>query len=150
VELAGDMCRHFTRPIFGRGQCYPDALPVLEALRSAGLKMAIVSNTPWGSPGALWREELSRLDLTTRVDVTVFCTDVGWRKPARPIFECALEHLQVDPQSCLFVGDHPHWDLAGPQALGMKAILIDRHGTLPNAEFEAIQNLDELRRKLQD
>jgi putative hydrolase of the HAD superfamily len=147
-DVAEGMCRRFSGPIFARGQRYPDALPVLQSLRSEGLRTAIVSNTPWGSPGALWREELDRLGLRAWVDATVFCTDVGWRKPARAIFECALERLQVESQDCLFVGDDPRWDLAGPRALGMEAILIDRHGTFPDAAGEAIHTFGELRSKL--
>jgi len=147
-NVAEGMCRRFSGPIFARGQRYPDALPTLESLRSDGVKTAIVSNTPWGSPGALWREELERLGLDACVDATVFCTDVGWRKPARAIFECALERLQVEPQNCLFVGDDPRWDLAGPRALGMEAILIDRHGMFSDAAGETIQTLDELRNTL--
>jgi putative hydrolase of the HAD superfamily len=147
-EVAGGMCRCFTRPIFARGQRYQDALPALQSLRSEGVRSAIVSNTPWGSPGSLWREELERLGLRTWVDATVFCTDVGWRKPASPIFERALERLQVEPQHCLFVGDDPRWDLVGPRALGMEAILIDRHRASPVAAGEAIQTLDELRIRL--
>jgi putative hydrolase of the HAD superfamily len=146
--VAEGMCRCFTRPIFARGQRYPDALLALERLRLAGIKTAIVSNTPWGSPGALWREELERLGLEASVDATVFCTDVGWRKPARAIFEYALERLRVEPLDSLFVGDDPRWDLAGPRALGMDAILIDRHGAFPDAAGGAIQTLDELGGKL--
>ncbi len=147
-DVAEGMCRCFSGPIFARGRRYPDAPPVLESLRSKSVKTAIVSNTPWGSPGALWREELARLGLDVWVDAAVFCTDVGWRKPARAIFEHALERLQVEPQDCLFVGDDPRWDLAGPRALGMEAILIDRHGVFPDVAGEAIQTLDELRGKL--
>jgi len=52
-ELLMTMCRHFMKPIFSRGRCYEDSLPVLRALRSKGLKTAIVSNTSWGSPAVL-------------------------------------------------------------------------------------------------
>lgn len=138
------MCRRFTRPIFACGRCYGDALPALQQLRVEGVKTALVSNTPWGSPGALWREELSRLGLSGWLDVVVFCTDVGWRKPASPIFERALELLGADPQDCLFVGDDPRWDLAGARAVGIPAILLDRRGGTAGVEEGSIQNLHEL------
>ncbi len=138
------MCRWFTQPIFARGRCYEDALPVLRQLRAEGVRTAIVSNTPWGSPGALWREELARLGLGAWVDAAVFCTDVGWRKPARPILERALGLLGVDPQDCLFIGDDPRWDLAGPRAMGMEAILIDREGVISEPAEESIRYLHEL------
>lgn len=143
-DLALAMCRRFLRPIFARGRCYEDTLPVLRELRSRGFKTAIVSNTPWGSPGALWREELVRLGLSDLVDAAVFCTDVGWRKPARRIFAFALETLHAAPHESLFVGDHPEWDIAGARGAGIDALLIDRYGNLQGADELAIRNLHEL------
>lgn len=144
LERTQAMCRRFTRPVFARGCCYEDALPVLQQLRAEGVKTALVSNTPWGSPGALWREELARLGLSGSLDIVVFCTDVGWRKPASPIFERALALLGADPQDCLFVGDDPRWDLAGARAVGIPAILLDRRGGTAGVEEGSIQNLHEL------
>ena len=138
------MCRRFMVPIFGRGWLYPDTLSTLEVLRDKGFKTAIVSNTPWGSPAALWRQEIECLGLRERVDVDVFCDDVGWRKPAPQIFEYALQKLGVEPRACLFVGDEPRWDLVGPRALGIEAVLIDRVGTMQVAGEEPIHSLDDL------
>jgi putative hydrolase of the HAD superfamily len=146
---AGELCRRFTAPIFARGQRYEDSLPTLQALRAGGRRLAVVSNTPWGSPGALWREELKRLGLDPWFDAVVFCTDAGWRKPASPIFQLAVDQLQVEPQDCLFVGDDPRWDLAGPQALGMDTCLIDRQGLGQETDGACIRNLHELMTVLQ-
>lgn len=125
-EVALKACRGFLGPIFARARVYGDVLPALGALRAQGVKTAIVSNTPWGSPAALWREEMARLGLAGAVDILVFCPDCGWRKPARPIFDHALGRLGTTPDRCIFVGDDPRWDVAGPEALGMEARLIDR------------------------
>ena len=149
AEVAGELCRRFTAPIFARGHRYEDTLPTLQALRTGGYRLAVVSNTPWGSPGALWREELKRLGLDQWLDAIVFCTDAGVRKPARPIFQLALAHLQVEPQECLFVCDDPRWDLAGPQAMGMETCLIDRRGLVLDEGTVSIQNLHELMAVLQ-
>lgn len=142
--LAEDMCRRWLRPVFARGRRYDDSLSVLRELRSRGFKTAIVSNTPWGSPGALWREELTRLELAGEVDEAVFCTDVGWRKPARQIFAYAMGRLGVDVADCIFVGDDPRWDIAGPEAIGMEAALIDRAGATPGAISSLTQLMERL------
>ena len=142
------MCRCFMKPIFATGRRYEDTLPALQKLRSGGFKTAIVSNTPWGSPAVLWREEIERLGLSEWVDVVVFCRDVGWRKPARQIFEFTLEKLQARPQHCIFVGDDPRWDLGGPKAVGIEAVLIDRRGAMQDAGGGVIKNLYELAGRL--
>ncbi len=132
-ETALEACRRFMKPIFALAHIYDDVLPILAALRERSIQTAIVSNTPWGSPAALWREEMARLALAEAVDTLVFCPDCGWRKPARPIFDLALQKLGATPGQCLFIGDDPRWDIVGPQALGIDAALIDRRTqTLPD------------------
>lgn len=143
-DLAMAICRCFMKPIFALAHRYDDVLPVLQELRSRRFTTAIISNTPWGSPANLWREEINRLGLDEHVELAVFCRDVGWRKPARQIFDYTLEKLRAEPQNCIFVGDDPRWDLVGPRAVGIEAILIDRRGMMQDAGEKQIKNLYEL------
>jgi putative hydrolase of the HAD superfamily len=92
----------FMRPIFDLARPYPQTPIVLECLRRRGIKTAIVSNTPWGSPSSVWRTELARHGLLERVDAVVFCVDVGWRKPHRAPFDRALALLDVAPTDAVF------------------------------------------------
>jgi len=143
-EHTDKMCRAFMAPIFGLAVCYDDALPTLTSLRERGYKLGLVSNSPWGSPANLWREECDRLGLASALDVLVFCADVGWRKPAHPIFRHAMEKLGVSAADCVFVGDDPRWDIAGPTTIGMDAILIDRRGIPTQNGIDTINSLTEL------
>jgi len=131
--LAADLCRVFIEPIFARGSVYEDAVPALEEAGSRGFRTAIVSNTPWGSPTGLWREEVERLGLRRLVEEVIFCRDVGWRKPARQIFEHTLEKMRASPDRCVFVGDDPRWDVKGSAAAGIESVLIDRNTALSDA-----------------
>lgn len=137
------LCRSFVAPFFAAARPYDDALPALQALRGRGFKTAIVSNLPWGSPSAPWHEEMARLGLGEWLDTVVFCSDVGWRKPARPIFQACLDRLGARPQDSIFIGDNPRWDVAGPRAMGMRAVLLDRHGVVPDPEDTPIRDLAE-------
>jgi putative hydrolase of the HAD superfamily len=118
------ICRAFTRPIFERAALDPEALPLLESLRALGLRTAIVSNTPWGSAADVWREELARHGLLERVDASVFCVEVGYRKPHRAPFERALALLDVAPADAIFVGDDCRWDIIGAQNAGLRPVLL--------------------------
>jgi len=115
----------FLKPIFAIARLDPQAIPLLEALRGRGIKTAIVSNTPWGSPASAWRAELSRHGLLDKVDATVFCMDVGWRKPHRAPFDRALSLLDVAPADALFVGDDHRWDIVGTQNAGLRPVLLE-------------------------
>ena len=112
----------------------PDALSVLAHLRTHGFRTAIVSNTPWGSPASAWRAELARHGLLDAVDATVFCADVGYRKPHSAPIEHALKLMGVRAEDAVFVGDDPRWDVAGAQRAGVKPILLARRpvGPLPD------------------
>jgi len=143
AALLAAMCRSFVGPMFRRARRYDDAIPVLQQLRSDGCKVAIVSNTAWGSPADLWREEVVRHGLDGLVDVTVFCSDVGWRKPAPQIFAYTLEKLGVGSEECIFIGDDPRWDFRGPQAVGLAAVLLDRGGTMLDVTEERVRDLYE-------
>lgn len=143
-KLLMDICRHFMKPVFARAHCYEDTLPALREVRSRGLRAAIVSNTSWGSPASLWREEIRRHRLDGYVTAIVFDRDVGWRKPAKEIFNFALKRLRAHPGECVFVGDEPKWDLDGPRSVGIDPILIDRrqHNLVIGAQ--AIAELSQL------
>jgi putative hydrolase of the HAD superfamily len=131
----------FLKPIFATARLDRDAIPVLRSLRGLGIKVAIVSNTPWGSPSNAWRAELARHGLLDNVDATVFCVDVGWRKPHRAPFDRALALLNVAPDEALFVGDDYRWDVVGARNAGVRPVLL---GLLPPDSMShdlAIRNL---------
>jgi putative hydrolase of the HAD superfamily len=148
TDLLTEMCDRFMGPIFARGKRYEDTVPALKELRWERLRTAIISNTPWGSPAALWRNEIKRLGLDSYMDLVVLDRDVGWRKPSERIFEFAMKTLGVLPADCLFVGDEPKWDLRGPRAVGIEAVLIDRNRTSGSVEEQSIKSLHELTLRL--
>jgi len=143
-----ELCRVFLQPIFSRAEIYPDVEPTLEKLRDEGYRMAVISNSPWGSPAKLWHEEVERLGLTHWFEAIVFCSEAGWRKPARPVFDLALERMNASVEDGVFVGDDPRWDVVGPHNIGMKAILLDREGVLTDHNCPVIRGLGELVRLL--
>ena len=131
----------FLKPIFAMARPDPQAVPLLEALRARGIKTAIVSNTPWGSPADAWRAELIRHGLLDKVDATVFCTDVGWRKPHRAPFDRALSLLDVAAADALFVGDDHRWDIVGARNAGLRPVLLESVVPRPRHDHLTIPNL---------
>lgn len=126
----GAACRR--RMDFERGALAPrpDALVTLHALRTAGVRTALVSNCSMETPAA-WAGGV----LCGALDVDVFSCMVGWAKPDERIYRHACQALAVDPEDCLFVGDGSSDELRGAQAVGMRAALIragDDDETFPN------------------
>jgi len=124
TELTERLSHVFLQPIFATAQVHHAALPVLMGLKRRGVRTGIVSNTPWGSSGRIWRSELARHELLPAVDAVVFCRDVGWRKPHPAPFRRALEMLAVAEKDAAFVGDNPVWDVEGAEGAGLLPILL--------------------------
>lgn len=142
-ELLDAMSRRFLEPIFATASPNPEAVPVLRRIRTLGLKCAVVSNTPWGSPAAAWRDELHRWGLLELVDAAVFCVDVGWRKPAPQIFEHTLGRLGVPARRALFIGDDLRWDVEGAHQVGMVPVLLSDDASAAS-QCHTIQHLADL------
>lgn len=77
ARLDAALCERFLAPVFAVARVYDDVHETLEDLRVRGYRLGVVSNSPWGSPPALWRGELARLRLAPLVDAVVLCGDVG-------------------------------------------------------------------------
>ena len=131
-ELMRAMSSAFMGPIFATARRYDDTLDTLSSLRSRGYRIGILSNAPWGTPPWAWHEELERHGLAERCDLALFCGEVGWRKPALPLFRAALNHFACRAEQCLFIGDDPRWDVYGARRAGITPLLIDRTGTDPH------------------
>ena len=91
---------------------------LLETLRGRGLKLGLVSNA--FDPPELLHADLARLGIAERIDVAVFSSEAGNRKPEPAIFRRALDALGVAPETALFVGDQLATDIAGAAAVGMR------------------------------
>lgn len=58
------------------------------------------------------------------VDVEVFSSETGLRKPDPAIYLAAAERLGVAPERCLYCGDGAYGELSGAAAVGMTPYLI--------------------------
>jgi putative hydrolase of the HAD superfamily len=102
----------------------PDELPAaLERARSAGLKLAIVSN----SEGRL-RSVLERVGLFGHFELVIDSHLEGVQKPDPEIFRRALVRLGVHAERSVYAGDIPEVDVHGAERVGMHGVLIDGGG----------------------
>lgn len=124
---------------------FEDAVPALDALRSRGIRLAVVSN--WDSR---LHGILEEGGLRARFDAVVVSSEVGWRKPHGEIFRIALEATGSSPGEVLHVGDSLGDDLRGAAAAGIRAALIDRDGTRESDGAPVLGDLREIEGLLGD
>jgi len=117
-------------------ELYDDVPDVLTQLRSAGLRIGLVSNS------ARDVREFARHH-GLEVDAGISSFHHGRSKPHASIFRAVLDLLGVEPDEAVMVGDTIADDIEGALALGMRAILLDREGA--HREFEPrVETLNEL------
>lgn len=119
---------------------------LLETLRDRGLKLGLVSNAI--DPPDLLHRDLADFGVAERLDVAVFSSEIGRRKPDPAIFLHALDALGVAPEDALMVGDKVAIDVAGAKALGMKTCqalwFVADEIEEPEPDFRAFTQLDVL------
>ncbi len=117
-------------------ELYDDALPALAALRGAGLKIGLVSNSARDVHEFAVHHALE-------IDAGISSFHHGKTKPHASIFRAVLDLLEVAPVEAAMVGDTIGDDVEGARAIGMRAVLLDRDGR--HAGFEPrISTLDGL------
>lgn len=124
-------------------------LDTLQALKQAGLRLALISNASTGEV-ANW----SNSPLAALFDVTLFSCECGFKKPDPEIYLLALENLGATADECFYVGDGGSQEFHGAARLGLQTILtreflkptryhkvMAEQGEMIGAEIDAIGNL---------
>ncbi|PPF30679.1 HAD family hydrolase [Rathayibacter tritici] len=103
---------------------HDDALPVLDRLDAAGVRVGIITN------GVLDFQlgKIKGTRLADRVEHVIASGDVGVAKPDARIFTIACERFRVAPADALYVGDRLGTDAIGAAAAGLRGVWLDRVG----------------------
>jgi putative hydrolase of the HAD superfamily len=99
-------------------EIFPDVLPALESLAEHFFLIAVTNGNA----------NLETIGIRHLFHDVVTAVDVGAAKPARPIFEEAVNRAGVGVEETLHVGDHPEIDIGGAQEAGLRTAWMNRNG----------------------
>lgn len=102
---------------------FPEVPPVLSALKSIGMRTAILSN---GSLRML-QSALDSSGLAESIDVVCSADEVSIFKPSPRLYGLAARKLGIAPRGAIFVSSNA-WDAASAAAFGFKVMWINRAG----------------------
>jgi putative hydrolase of the HAD superfamily len=119
--LADSIADAFTDMRREEYRLYPDAHATVDALRQAGVKLALVTN----GASAIQRAKIERFDLEHRFHHIQIEGEFGQGKPELAVYEHALEKLGCAACDAWMVGDNYEWEVVAPQKLGMCGIWYD-------------------------
>ena len=125
---------------------FPEVPDVLQRLKAAGMRTAILSNgTPKMLDAAVRNAKLDAL-----LDLVLSVEDVGVYKPHRKVYQLAVERLGVPAASIAFQSSNA-WDAHAASAFGMKVVWCNRYGQraerlpgLPDREVKSLAELPSL------
>ena len=123
-DLAAEIADAFTEMRRAEYALYPDAHATLDALRDAGVKLALVTN----GLGATQRAKIERFDLAHRFHHIQIEGEFGRGKPEPDVYRHALARLGCAASEAWMVGDNIEWEVAAPQRLGLRGIWYDPDG----------------------
>ena len=99
-----------------RVELFPDVMPTLAVLQEHFTVVAVTNGNA----------NLERIGIRHLFHAVVTAVEAGVAKPARPIFEEAVNRAGVTAEQTLHVGDHPEIDIAGASDAGLKTAWLNR------------------------
>jgi putative hydrolase of the HAD superfamily len=111
----------------------------LEALRAAGYRLAVISNSDGRAV-----EGLAAAGLLAHFEAVIDSELVGCEKPDPRIFLTALERMGLSPAEALYVGDIYEVDVVGARRAGLDVILLDPLGNHPGRDVRVARSLREV------
>ena len=100
--------------VFEEKNLHPGIIPMMNAIKEQGLKLAVISNC-YSEEAEAIRDSI----LFPYIDVPVLSFEQNCCKPERIIYEICLEKLQLEANECLYVGDGGSQELEMAKEVGM-------------------------------
>ena len=117
---------------------YDDVLPCLQRLQLR-FRLGAISNG---------NADVKKVGLGHLIEHSVSASELKVAKPDKLIFHHLVERFGVAANRVLYVGDHPEFDVIGPQDAGLQAIWINRENNVWPEHLQQpryqISNLHEL------
>lgn len=104
----------------------PGVPEALEAVRQAGCRMAVISNTTFSAE--VITGELLKQGIGGFFEMVLTSADLGIRKPDSRIFQTAAGLLRVSTEACWYVGNSEFFDVLGSSEAGMGPFWYNRYG----------------------
>ncbi len=114
-KLFEECCRIYEKVKLDSIKPYPNVRYVLEKLKNAGLKLAVVTDALNGNAV----KRLKKTGLIEHFDVIISADQSGKRKPEPDSIVLALEKLGVKHKEAILVGDSIRRDIEAGKKLGM-------------------------------
>ena len=108
-------------------RAFPEVSPSLRRLRDAGLRLAVLTN----SPATTAEAQLTHAGLREHFEHVISVDEVQRFKPAPEVYHLAASRLGVEPEQLRLVAAHD-WNVTGALRAGCMAAFVARPGHVMN------------------
>lgn len=98
-------------------EIFPEVIPAMESLKG---RFAVIAVTNGNA-------NLETIGIKHLFDDIVTAADVGAAKPARQVFDRAVQLGGAPAEQTLHVGDHPEYDVDGARNAGLRTVWVNRN-----------------------
>ena len=109
-------------PIYLSPDTFPTVGPMLQALKTAGIKTAILSN----GTRAMLQAGVHNTQLNDYINELISVDEIKTYKPNPEVYALACEKLNLQPQEFYFVSSN-RWDICGAGAFGLQTIWVNQY-----------------------
>jgi putative hydrolase of the HAD superfamily len=121
LEIAEKLSLEFIRIRNSKHILFPEAIPVLDKLRSS-YKLGLITN---GDTELQWKK-IDGGGLRKYFNVIVVSGEYGFAKPDTRLFEAALKGLKSEKSDAVMVGDRLNTDIKGARENGLMTVWVNR------------------------
>ena len=118
---AEELAHHYDYTFGDCNVIFDNSIPLLKELKSRGYTTGVITN----GPSHLQNHKLETSGLKPYLDIVVVSGDVGIHKPDPALFAYTAKKYGLNPDECVYVGDHPVNDIQGALGAGMHAIRMN-------------------------
>lgn len=135
LSLAQDMVDHFIALSAGNVHFQDSAEAVLAELNKLGYVVGLITN----GIEQVQMSKIEKLNIADKVDHITISAQARAHKPAKAVFDLALERAAIPADQACMIGDHPTNDVAGGIRAGLTGIYYNPKRHQVNSTFSELE-----------
>ena len=141
-RMAAEMAHDYVSISPTKKHMFPYSFEILEYLKAQKYELHIITN---GFP-EVQHIKIKNAGLEKYFDQIIISEEVGYKKPAREIFDISLEMANAKPDESVMIGDDLMVDILGGNNAGLMTIWVNYKGETGEIipDFE-VNNLEKIR-----
>ena len=143
-QMAAEMAHNYVRISPTKKHLFPNSIEILEYLTKQEYELHIITN---GFP-EVQHIKLKNVDLEKYFNQIIISEEVGYKKPAKEIFDISLQKANAKPNESVMIGDDLAVDILGGNNAGLMTIWVNYKNEsgeiIPDYEVKELSEIERI------